>query len=1640
MPSGTAPLITRPPVEIFGRYPGYGFAGLDVSTAIGNFTQTTFDLRFPGSLLGLLDWQRTYNSHSGAVGALGPGWTTSFSASLVVTPAQGGLLHHTAASVTFHDEDGRILTFTPDGAGRFTSPEDLLASLTQNADGSFALTYTSGQVWSFSSTGQLTGRSMEGQQVTLDYDSQGLLLSVAHSFGRSLTFSYNANRRLTSVAADDGRTVAFAYSAGTVTDSLLQTVTVPGGGVFRFESSGSGQASQVSQITDPDGDLIVANSYDPQTTRVTSQRFASDATVTFSYDDTSGVTTVSYAPAGAEATFQADANGRLVKVTGPDQSTATFSFNTSGYLTSATTPGGTQLTQTHDANGNLLSADFGGATSSWAYDGENRLTSATNPVGDQTSYTYTGSSHMPTGITDAAGGHTTRTVVNGLVTASTNAAGSTTLFGYDSSGNLTSVTDAADQVTTFSHDAAGHRTQRVLPSGATSSWTFNAEGQVTGYTDATGGQSTFQYSAAGRLVAQTDQAGGTTEFGYDPAGNQTTITDPLNETFNYGYDANGNLTSISDPSSAVTRFGYDVFGRLTSVTDAVEVATTFAYDSDGNCTSQHDPSGTWTTQYDARGNPVSVTDPTNATTRYAYDLADRLTGITDVEGGSWQIGYTAVGLPAVVTDAAGGTARATWTADGRLASVIDQLGRKTSIARDSLGRVTEVTDAGGGSTRFSYDPDGRQMSLTTPAGLRVLRELDAVGRVIATVDQRGWITRAEYGPRGELIAQTCASGVTTRSRYDAAGRLTATVDGDGNETLFGYDAAGRLISFTNALGAVTRYGYDPAGHEISDTDPLGRTTKRGYDAAGNVVTLTEPDGQVQHFSYDALSRLISRTAADGTEVSYAYDKLGRRTSMTDGTGITRYSYDAVGNLLTITEPDGAVFTAEYDKAGQRTSLTYPGGLQVSYRYNTKGQLVGLHDSRAGDAAYAVDPDGRLITEELPGRMERRYHYEHGLLHRFIVVRDGVPVADTELRYDPDGRVISQRDDGQHHEYRYDRLGQLVGERRWETQSQPPGGPAPEHWRERDALELTYDVVGNRTSLRRGGRHIHYRYDDASQLVAADIDGQRTEYRYDNSGRLTDRVAGDEHEVIGYDGFGRPVQVTKTRGPLRYRQTATFDGDGLTVMLVLANEDVAREEERGASVRYRWSRDQIPEILAQRAEPELDDARRDEPGRLTADFSYGYGRVFASPEHGAEPFHHDVFGSAVRTERTADWAQATAYQVFGAPEPDTGAPGPDHRPGHRPGPRERRSNAARDHELPGPELPRFGYLGELALGPMIDLRARSYDADLGRFTTPDPLDSRSAGPGNTANPYAYAGNDPVDRSDPLGLLAVPPPGAYIRPLQAAPPTVMPAAGRRANAQSTIQLTADLVASGSGGDFTSLHILAVSTALGAFAIQLAAPWDDFHEEVSVLNAGKGKFLNGRVDLAYVIAPPAPLLPGAPPSPLSRLAAQLWEVKADTTNGGPPAADTQAAVETAAYVKAWNTKPPAQFPGTIAGPGAGLLADAPIPGINVGGWQWYVYSLTPLVPRGAVLYGPKKPPARSPIWWWFWAFSLLGIKGKRVAKQGQGQGQGQPQPQPVYQFTPPLFELSPTPGVVPANGAFWPFLPPLYTAVYGLEPLRA
>jgi RHS repeat-associated protein len=1584
MPSEAGSLITREPVEIFGQYPGYGFAGIGVSTAIGNFTQSIVDLTFTP---GLLNWQRTYNSHSGAIGALGPGWTTSFSASLVVTPAQGGLLHHTAASVTFHDEDGRILTFTPNGTGGFTGPQDLLASLTQNTDGSFSLTFNSGEVWSFTSTGQLTGRSMEGQQVTLDYGSQDLPVRATHQpTGRYLAFSYDANRRLTSLQASDGRTVGFGYSAGDVTSAVLESVTAPGGGTTQFEWSGTGQAAQISKITDPDGNLVVANAYDESTSRVTSQQYPAqgdeEAGAAFRYDD-SGLTTVTTKPTNAQATFQADANGRMVKATDPGDYSASFSYDGNGYLTAAVTPGGTQLTQTHDANGNLLTSEFGGAVGSWTYDGANRVTSATSPTGGLTSYVYQGTSHIPSQVTDANGGVSAFTASNGLITARTDQDGNTTSFAYNAAGDLTSVTLPLGGVITLTHDAAGQVTELTAPSGATNQWSYDGAGRVVSFVSPDGSTTTFSYSAAGLLLQQTVPGGVTTSYGYDGAGNLTSITDALGNQSTMAYDALGNQTSTTDADGNVTQVAYNGLRQVTGITGPDGTVTSFGYDPDSNIVRTESQAGVSTAGYDARGNNISVTDETGATMHYGYDASDRLTSTTDPLGRSWQLGYDALGNVVSVTDASAASATFSWTGTSRLAGATDPIGRQFGFIHDANGRVTGVTDALGGTTQFAYDPDGRRIAEVTPAGLRTSYEYDQAGRVIAVIDPRGWITRTCYDAAGQRSAVISPAGLVIQYRYDGAGRMTELIDGNGSITRYGYDPGGGLISMTDAKEAVTRYGYDRAGRLISTTDPLNRITTRAYDASGNLITLTDPSGHEQHMAYDGGGRLTQWSADDAITVSFTYDAAGQRTSMTDATGTTHYTYDANGNLLTITWPDGEQVTAAFDAAGQRTSLSYPGGLSVGFSYDLNGRLVGLTDSRAGAAAYALDPDGRLLTEQLPGRLARRYRYEDGLLRQFSVIRDGHPVAETAFSYDPDGRIQTQLDDSGVREFRYDGAAQLV------YTGLRDRGP-------NEQVHLVYDAVGNRVSLRHGDVETHYVYDDACQLTSMETRGRRVEFRYDSSGRLTERIEGERREVTTYDGFGLPATTTRTRNGETEVIRSAYDGNGLLAGLVLTKLDERRDEEHAASVRYRWaSGDPVPQILTQRGRPALDDAEHDRPGGLDADFAYGYGRTFATAERSAASFHHDAYGSQVRTEETRDWAQAEHYDAFGVPgRPQRSEPGEPR--GRQPGGPPDRAGGS---PSPAPELPRFGYRGELALGATLDLRARAYAADLGRFTSRDPVPGDSPYGGQPANPYIYAGNDPVNFTDPLGTLLVGPGGAS-GAVRALVPATVTSPRATANGNMMARTVATLTpppAPGSSKNFTTVHNIASVVGAGVLAAQLLVRFGTPRPQFGVKIDGAPKRLRRflpaipSADTSYGWAD---VVFNYPNNAVLRV--EIWEAK----TAQPPHTVNQAANlaqnEARWYSLVYNQRAtePMQFEMGFAEPGPWMTTQAwlPIPKIGAQGpGMLQVFSQT--AKFGGILYRvyPKtgqQPPPPPPDE--LWKYDPSSKKIQQVDQQSLNQGQ--------------------------------------------------
>ncbi|MGP3948759.1 DUF6531 domain-containing protein [Streptomyces sp. 7N604] len=1291
-------IYTRPEHEIFGDLPGYAYAGHRVHTAIGNFVRSEIDLPMSDALL---SWRRTYNSRKtdeGGEGALGPGWTHSHGARLEFTGPD---------TVRFHDVNGRVLTFHRRADGSFDRPQDIDADLVAAEGGRFGLRFFHGETWTFDASGRLVELVDDGRTVTLSYENDRLA-RVEHSTGQWLALAYDDSGHVVEVTSDDGRSVNYAYDGG-----ALREATAPGGVTTRYESDAD---HRITRVTDADEVVAVVNNYDARG-RVARQELAGAGALDFAYDEEHGRTTVTHAPSGAVSGYVHNADCRAVEAIDALGHSSSMEYGPDGRLVRADLPGGTTLERGYD-DGNLVSSTAGGATVRYAYDEHRRLVRLTSPTGDVTRYAYEGDSHVPATVTGPDGAVTRFEISGGLVVSRTGPDGDSARYRYDERRNLVEAVSADGQRTSYDYDRVGRRTRIAEPTGETTTIEYDNASRPVSLTDTDGNTVTRAYSATGRLLRHTDAEGSATTFTYDTAGRPASRTDREELVTTFEYDESGRPSALLRPDGVRITSRFDQAGRLVRVDEPDVGATTFEYDPAGNQTAIHAPGGTTSMTFDARGNQTSLTLPGGVTTRFSYDAADRLIDRVDAAGAHWGTAFDSTARTITYTSPDGARRKKILDAQGRVRESIDALGRRTEYRYDTKGHLATVIDPEGGRTHFARDGLGRVVARTTPAGLTT-RYSYRNGRLVAVTDPRGWITRFRYDRNGRRTQIITPSGATTSFAYNKRGAITKVTDPRGGVTTYAYDKAGHLTKVTDAKGVTTTYGYDKAGRRVKSTDPLGRTTRRTFNRQGRLESIRNPAGDVIHFAYDDAGRLVRRWTDEGDEVTYAYDEAGRRVGMTDATGTTHYTYDATGRLTTATWPGDDTYTWHYDAAGQLRELTYPDGESAAYRYNLNGQLISLSDSQAGEAVYAVDPDGRLITEQLPGGWARRYGYDGGLLTAFTEIRAGVTAAQVTLARDSEGRITRHAEGETVREFAYDPAGQLVAAHR-----SGAGKTVQTHY--------GYDIAGNRTMTVTDQAATRYLYDAADQLVAIESTGRRIGYTYDGAGRLTRADDGDIKHRITYDGFGHPVRTVTSRAWAVERAEMRYNGDGyLARWRGRTGDDSAPHTE----VCYQWTvGDTLPQILHQRVDTQVPQAGHTAPlGRdlATARFTYGYARTFASTQYDSVNFARDAYGSTLATRSTLPWAQSGTYDSFGAtlgaqilPEPHLSA-----------------------------RIPQFGYRGELAFGPLLNLRARHYDATLGRFTTRDPM--TALGKGTLANhPYAYAHNDPLNRSDPQGTWPVP----------------------------------------------------------------------------------------------------------------------------------------------------------------------------------------------------------------------------------------------------------------------------------------------
>jgi RHS repeat-associated protein len=539
----------------------------------------------------------------------------------------------------------------------------------------------------------------------------------------------------------------------------------------------------------------------------------------------------------------------------------------------------------------------------------------------------------------------------------TGTASRTTRWTYLATGEVEAITTAdgtADATTlTFGYDDARRLTRITDGLGNYIAYTLDTEGNRTFEKTYDGGgalrkQLGQTFDLYSRLDASA-QANESLDYNFAPDGTLDVQTDGRGSVTDYSYDSLKRLTQAvqnlggTDPATAdtATAYGYDVADRLTSVTDPVNGATAYAYDDLGNLLTQTSPdTGTTDYQYDAAGNLVHKTDAKGQSFTYSYDALNRLT-LIDAPGSSDDIAY---GYD-TCSDGVGRLCSVTY-GGGALPA-----GNQLHYRYNGFGEATAHQ-----GLRYAYDAAGRLQTVHYPSGSRMAYHYDAAGQVSQVDITVNGVTQAlagaiAYAPFGPITGLTYGNGLVLSQNLDTAYRLTAqTVPGVVERSYPGYDANGNRLGQTDALASPSSFTYDPLNRLDIANGPFG-TRDYDYDKNGNRTQLV----------------------ADSATTALTYEPNSNRLDTLGASGVL---LDATGNTL-----NNGAWSYSYTPHHRLSTASESATLKASFAYNGLGQRIARTDETTASGNYFLyGPNGELLVEtDQDGNILLEYLYLNGQL-------------------------------------------------------------------------------------------------------------------------------------------------------------------------------------------------------------------------------------------------------------------------------------------------------------------------------------------------------------------------------------------------------------------------------------------------------------------------------------------------------------------------------------------------------------------------------------------------------------------------------------------------------------------------------------
>ncbi|PHS16300.1 MAG: hypothetical protein COA78_04150 [Blastopirellula sp.] len=587
--------------------------------------------------------------------------------------------------------------------------------------------------------------------------------------------------------------------------------------------------------------------------------------------------------------------------------------------------------------------------------------------------------------------------------------------------------------------------------------------------------------------------------------------------------------------------------------------------------------------------------------------------------------------------------------------------------------------------------------------------------------------------------------------------------------------AGLTATVTTSREAVLSDPANPLSHtELSETVIVnGRTSSQVYDVASRTYTNTSPVGRISNSILNADGRQ-SQSVIDGLNVvNYAYDGRGRLSNITTGSGgdlrSTTMSYNLQGYLGNLLDAENRNIASQYDLAGRMPQQTLPDSRVIQYTYDSNGNLASL--TPPGQPAHvfnytAVNLESDYTPPSVPGASNPGTLYQYNLDKQLTQITrpDGQSLS---FNYGPtSGQLLGSTIPRGNFSYGYDPVsGQLS------TITSPDTGglaftydgflPTSVTWTG-DVAGSTSNVYDNDFRISQGsvngGFNISFQYDDDSLLTGA---GALSLTRDTQNGLITGSSLSNTNTTNTYNGFGETTQYAAAQGASTVfdvvytrdligritqkveeiggisttsnhqydpagRLTQVTEGAITTTYSYDSNRRIGKKV-NGTFVQGFLYRDQLNPI-----------AELDGSNTVIARFVYGdKANVPAYMEKGGNTYRiiNDHLGSPrlVIDTGTGSIVQRIDYDVFGNVTSDSN-------PGFQP----------------------FGFAGGIYDQDtgLTRFGARDYDAQVGRWTSKDPIGFL----GGSTGLYTYVGNDPVNLIDPSGLVCESSGGGFLDNIQ------------------------------------------------------------------------------------------------------------------------------------------------------------------------------------------------------------------------------------------------------------------------------------